>query len=216
MRKTPGMLHDLYATAHKLTHTHSHTHKGFYTSNFSAWSHNVWHNSHLFKNSNNDVFVAFRIREDFDFILEGKMKAGTASDPPNSLVGLWLPTEATDMSFQRPPVCDRTPLEFRGTAALPVLIIAPFTVITLLSGWLWSCSSEGWRPEAYVYFHKGCDIPDISARRVRFGGLGRWTELVLGPATCRHLEPRCLVRVHSCSGPWVKNGRSSSHLSRWE
>lgn len=61
------------------------------------------------------------------------MKAGTASDPPNSLVGLWLPTEATNMRFQRPSGCDRTSLEFRATPALPVLIIAPFTMIALLS-----------------------------------------------------------------------------------
>lgn len=34
------------------------------------------------------------------------------------------PTTLTDTSFQRHSGCDRTPLEFRGTPALPVLIIA--------------------------------------------------------------------------------------------
>lgn len=119
------MLHDLYATAHKLTHTHSLTKDSPHQTSAPEVT-NVLHNSNMLKNPYNDVFVTFRIREDFDFILEGEMKAGTASDPPNSLVGLRLATEATDMSFQRPPGCDRTPLEFRGTPALPVLIIAPF------------------------------------------------------------------------------------------
>lgn len=95
-------------------------------------------NSNLFKNSHN-VFVTLLglIREDFDFLLEGKMKKlllrNTSSRTQKGLVGLWCPTEATDMSFQRLSGCDHTPLEFRGTPALPVLIIGPFTVIPLLS-----------------------------------------------------------------------------------
>lgn len=56
-----------------------------------------------------------------------------SSNPPCSHVGLGCPAEATDMGFQRQCGCDRTPLEFRGMPALPVLIIGPFTEITFLS-----------------------------------------------------------------------------------
>lgn len=128
------MLHGLFATAHKLTHW-----QRLFRVKFSAPGVTKGlRNSHLFKESH-DVFVTLLglIREDFDFLLEGKMKnlllRNISSDPQKGLVGLWCPTEATDMSFQRLSACDRTPLEFRGTPALPALIIGPFTVIPLLS-----------------------------------------------------------------------------------
>lgn len=93
-------------------------------------------------------------------------KKNPSSNPPSSLVGLGCPAEATDMGFQRQSGCDRTPLEFRGTPALPVLIIGPFTEITFfLPEWLWSYSS------GYNFQSTGC----ISIRVVTFWRLQNQT-----------------------------------------
>lgn len=126
------MLRGLFAAAHKLTHWQ----RLFHVSAPGVTK--GLRNSNLFQDSH-EVFVTLLglIRKDFDFLLEGKMKnlllRNTSSHPQKGLVGLWCPTEATDMSFQRLSGCDRTPLEFRGAPALPPLIIDPFTVIPLLS-----------------------------------------------------------------------------------
>lgn len=62
-----------------------------------------------------------------------KKKKNPSSGLPYGLMGLGCPSEATDMGFQRQSGCDRTPLEFRGMPALPLLIIGPFTEITFFS-----------------------------------------------------------------------------------
>lgn len=100
------------------------------------------HNSNLF-DSHRDVAITLQelIWEDFNFIQEGKCEEDLpknpikklSSNPPQGLVGLGCPSEATDMGFQRQSGCDRTPLEFCGMPALPLLIIGPFTEITFFS-----------------------------------------------------------------------------------
>lgn len=114
--------------------------------------------------------------EDLNFIQEEKCEEDlpsqqkktkkqnpSSSSLPYGPMGLGCPSEATDMGFQRQSGCDRTPLEFRGMPALPLLIIGPFTEITFFSEWLWSYSSGYKFHEAgCMLFRKGCDIPAIT------------------------------------------------------